>query len=928
MSSHWIAQLEGYRGWKLRLAIVLVAVLLAELIVSGMGWLLKGEVSYDYLLTGLVAASVVAPVTLTMLTRLLDELAINRQHVLQTHARAEFNLSLAIDAAQMVLWELDFVTGQIRVDRSRLPWLGLAADTPVSNLQHWLALLHPDDRATFEAQMRLARRSMAGDFRLEYRIAHAQGGWSWVVTRGRAVSRDQHGAVLTVTGGSLNITPRKEAELALRASEQKSHDLSTLLRLISDNVPDMIWAKDLHKRYLFANKAICDQLLFASSTDEPLGRTDLDFALRERSAHPDDPQWHTFGELCQDSDTLTLANGKASQFDEFGNVRGKFMFLDVHKAPFVNDAGEVIGVVGSARDVTAQKAAEDKLRLASLVLENSSEAMMVTDPDNAIVEINPAFTRLTGYSRDEVLGKNPAMLHSGRQTAAFYRDMWHQIDATGHWQGELWNRRKDGSCYAQWQTISTIRHGDGSVQCRVGLFSDITDKKLAQEVIWSQANFDPLTKLPNRSMFQDRLSQELKKTQRTGHKLALLFIDLDNFKEVNDTLGHDAGDLLLVEAAQRIANCVRDSDTVARLGGDEFTVILSSIDDPGRVELIAQNILQSLLRPCALGDEVVNISASIGIAMYPDDATSLEELLKDADRAMYAAKNAGRNRFSYYTQAMQVFALERQHMLHDLRGALQNGQLQLHFQPIVDLRSGRLHKVEALFRWLHPQRGMVSPSEFIPLAEESGLIHSIGNWVFGEAARQAKRWRQRYGRAFQISLNVSPMQLLQADVHRIGPRNRLDGGGFNSQCFVIEISEKLLQSEAAGVSEKLQEFRDAGVQVAIDDFGDGYASLFQLKKRHIDYFKIEKTFIQQLASGEGDRALATAIVVMAHRLELKVIAEGVETIEQHQLLLAMGCDFAQRFYYAKPLAANEVETLLEQDSLLCQPALDGEHWVV
>ena len=227
---------------------------------------------------------------------------------------------------------------------------------------------------------------------------------------------------------------------------------------------------------------------------------------------------------------------------------------------------------------------------------------------------------------------------------------------------------------------------------------------------------------------------------------------------------------------------------------------------------------------------------------------------------------------------------------------MQNGQLQLHFQPIVDLRSGRLHKVEALLRWLHPQRGMVSPSEFIPLAEESGLIHSIGNWVFGEAARQAKRWRQRYGRAFQISLNVSPMQLLQADVHRIGPRNRLDGGGFNSQCFVIEISEKLLQSEAAGVSEKLQEFRDAGVQVAIDDFGDGYASLFQLKKRHIDYFKIEKTFIQQLASGEGDRALATAIVVMAHRLELKVIAEGVETIEQHQLLLAMGCDFAQGFY--------------------------------
>lgn len=651
MSSRWIAQIEGYRGWKMRVAIILAAVVLAEIIVAGMQWLLKGEVTYDYLVTGLVAAAVVAPVTLTMLTRLLDELAISRQQVLQVHARTEFNLDLAIEAAQMVLWDIDFVTGQLRLDCTRLPWLGLSADSQISNLKQWLALIHPDDQSLFESRIQLSRHAREPGLRMEYRIAQANGSWGWVVTRGRAITRDEHGTVLTATGACFNITPRKEAELALRASEQKSHDLAKLLRMISDNVPDMIWAKDLHKRYLFANKAICDQLLFATSTDEPLGRSDLDFAQRERNSRPGDPLWHTFGELCQDSDTLTLTRGCASQFDEFGNVRGQFMFLDVHKAPLVNDQGEIVGVVGSARNVTAQKAAEDKLRLASLVLENSGEAMMVTDPDNAIVEINPAFTRLTGYGRDEVLGKNPAVLHSGRQTSTFYRDMWREIDDTGRWQGELWNKRKDGSCYAQWQTISTIRHPDGSVQCRVGLFSDITDKKIAQELIWSQANYDQLTRLPNRSMFQDRLTQEIKKTQRSGKKLALLFIDLDNFKVVNDTLGHDVGDLLLEEAAQRIVGCVRESDTVARLGGDEFTVILASIDDPGRVERIAKNIVQALLLPFSLNGDVVNISASIGIAMYPDDDTSMDELLRDADHAMYAAKNAGRNRFSYFNRS-------------------------------------------------------------------------------------------------------------------------------------------------------------------------------------------------------------------------------------------------------------------------------------
>jgi diguanylate cyclase (GGDEF)-like protein len=413
-------------------------------------------------------------------------------------------------------------------------------------------------------------------------------------------------------------------------------------------------------------------------------------------------------------------------------------------------------------------------------------------------------------------------------------------------------------------------------------------------------------------MFRDRLEQEIKKERRAKLSLALLLIDLDHFKEINDTLGHQIGDELLVEAARRIKTCTRASDTVARLGGDEFTVILTHLPHSKYVEAIAQEILTRLAEPFKLGEELAYVSASIGITLYPNDANNVEQLLKNADQAMYVAKKMGRNRYSYFTFALQEAAQGRLRLINDLRGALGANQFRLYFQPILELASGRIHKAEALLRWQHPERGMVGPTEFIPLAEETGLIIEIGDWVFREAARWVRRWKDLSPPGFQVSVNMSPVQFkAEGSVHQQGWLNYLHRLGLSGSSMVIEITEGLLlnvDSQAAG---KLLKFRDAGIQVAIDDFGTGYSSLAYLKKFDIDYLKIDQSFVRNLASDSNDKALCEAIIVMAHKLGLKVIAEGVETEEQRNLLSLAGCDYAQGNLFSKPIPRDEFETLLK-----------------
>ncbi|MFZ5523974.1 MAG: PAS domain S-box protein [Pseudomonadota bacterium] len=573
--------------------------------------------------------------------------------------------------------------------------------------------------------------------------------------------------------------------------------------------------------------------------------------------------------------------------------------------------GDVEYNCGFARDISQRKQIEEALQLSSMVLQNSSEGMLVTDADNQIITTNPAFTNITGYSFDEVKGKDPRILKSDRHDPAFYQAMWAKIIATGKWQGEIWDKRKNGEIHAKWLTINTIRDKDGKIHRYVALFSDITEKKKSEELIWRQANFDTLTGLPNRDMFRDRLGQEVKKSIRAELPLALLLVDLDQFKEVNDTLGHSVGDMLLKDAARRISACVRESDTVARLGGDEFTIVLSEISDISNVDDVAQKIIAKLAEPFQLGSEVVFVSASIGITLYPNDTIDIDELMKNADQAMYVAKKKGRNRSSYFTASLQVAAQTKLRLTNDLRGALEANQFRLHFQPIVALSTGRIHKAEALLRWQHPERGMMSPMEFIPLAEETGLINEIGDWVYKESARRAKHWCDRFGDDFQVSVNKSPVQFRAEDYHFAAKWfEYLQELGLSGGNTVIEITEGLLLNADTHVADELLRLRDAGIQVAIDDFGTGYSSLSYLKKFDIDYLKIDRSFVNNLETDENNMALSEAISVMAHKLGLKVIAEGVETEGQRKLLANAGCDYAQGYLFSKAIPPEEFEKLM------------------
>ncbi len=561
------------------------------------------------------------------------------------------------------------------------------------------------------------------------------------------------------------------------------------------------------------------------------------------------------------------------------------------------------------RDITERLRSDESMRLAATIYKNSKEAMLITDGHNRIVDANPAFTQQTGYLLSDVLGKNPRILQSGRHDKAFYQAMWQALLDKGHWQGELWDRRKDGSLHVKLTNISVIRNPDGQVHRYVAQFFDITESKENAELIWKQANFDMITGLPNRNLMLDRLAQEIKKAARTGHPLALLFIDLDHFKEINDTLGHAKGDILLHEAARRIKNCVRESDTVARIGGDEFTVILPQYGARNDIERVSYSVIRALSEPFDLGDgQAGYISASIGITLYPEDATTIESLLKNADQAMYRAKAEGRNCLSYFTESMQHEAAEKLALTHDLRAALSRNELQLHFQPILNLRTGRIEKAEALLRWRHPQRGLVSPNVFIPLAEGAGLINEIGEWVLLQAIAAAGRWQSRYGRLIQVSVNKSPLQFSRSEAsHWKEEMSRLQLPG---HALAVEITEGLLLSDSPKVRERLIEYSLMGVQLSIDDFGTGYSALSYLKEFDVDYLKIDRSFIASLEAGGSGQVLTEAIIVMAHKLGIQTIAEGVETSPQFELLKSFGCDYVQGYFCSPPVPEQEFLGLL------------------
>ncbi|ALK99691.1 diguanylate cyclase [Massilia sp. WF1] len=542
----------------------------------------------------------------------------------------------------------------------------------------------------------------------------------------------------------------------------------------------------------------------------------------------------------------------------------------------------------------------------------ADEGIWEIDALGFITFVNPKMAALLGCEIEDLLEQPLVRFMDEEGKARFETHDVRRQHARGE-RAELKFIRTDGA--ELWTSAATTPIFDvaGNYLGTLALVTDITRSRASAERIWHQANFDELTGLPNRHMFRDRLAQEMRKADRSANFVALLYIDLDHFKQVNDHLGHAVGDALLAEAARRVKACVRVTDTLARLGGDEFTVILAGMERVGSVDRIAQSIVDALALPFelagAIGQERAEVSASIGIALYPADARELPELLSHADQAMYASKNAGRNRYSYFTRDLQEAALARQLITSDLRAAIEGRQFEILYQPIVSLRTGAVHKAEALLRWRHPTRGLLAPAQFIPFAESNGLIVEIGDWVFREAARQVQRWQRSIAPDFQVSVNKSPVQFRRDGGQYQGWLDYLRELKLPPQSIVVEISEGALAGGADALLGRLAQYRMLGLQVALDHFGTGHASLAYLKRYDIDFVKIDPSLAQTLEGEGGELALYEAIVAMAHKLGLKVVAEGVEAPAQRRLLLDAGCDYAQGYMFGHPMSAQDLERL-------------------
>lgn len=557
-----------------------------------------------------------------------------------------------------------------------------------------------------------------------------------------------------------------------------------------------------------------------------------------------------------------------------------------------------------------------QLRLMAKVFEHSGEGIVITDRNNRIVAINPAFTTIMGYSADEVVGQDPNIFASGHTRPETYQDMWSTLADKGFWQGEIWDRTKDGSICPKWVTISVATDDDGEVGHYIASFTDLTDRKQATDQILHLAHHDPLTQLLNRFALEARLQQTLASARRDETQVAVLLIDLDRFKMINDTLGHHAGDQLLIEVARRLRESVRASDIVARLGGDEFVVVLPALTSALVVAAVASKIQRALADPIDVEGQHLYSTPSIGISVFPVDGTDSGTLVKNADTAMYHAKNLGRNNHQFYTASMNEAAGERLNLENALRQAVttthqNSSQFSLHFQPQIHAASGRIVGIEALARWRHPALGPVPPGRFIPIAEETGLILPLGDWVFWEACRQLKHFRDQGVRGVRMAINLAAQQLRQESLPSL-VRGALSCYDLAPEDIELEITESTAMQNPEATIQILEKLAAMGIVLAIDDFGTGYSSLAYLKHLPIHRLKLDRSFVQDINSNPDDAAICSATVVLGHNLGLEIVAEGVETEAQRDLLHNLGCDVLQGFLYSRPLPAEEVVAFIRR----------------
>jgi diguanylate cyclase (GGDEF)-like protein/PAS domain S-box-containing protein len=690
---------------------------------------------------------------------------------------------------------------------------------------------------------------------------------------------DAQGAVTGLVGLFTDITERKLAEQALRRSRSRLTRAQTMAHLGN-------WELELASGLL-----TCSEEVFSIfGLPDRLGAVPIsDFLLQ---VHHEDRQVVR--------EKLGAAGEEGQVSLEHRIVRPGGAERVVHELAEVerDEAGKAVKLVGAVQDITELRRSEEQMRLLARVFENTIEGIMVTDAQGVIEMVNRAFTAITGYESAEAVGKTPRLLSSQRQAPEFYRQMWAALERDGHWQGELWNRRKNGEAYPEWLTITAIKDSRERVTHFVGVFHDITDIKLSEEKIRHLAYHDALTSLPNRLLFNDRLTMAMAHAKRHRQKVAVIFLDLDNFKNVNDSLGHAVGDQLLQAVAQRLVRWTRLEDTVARLGGDEFIVLAQGAEGPDFAAHLASRMLDSLREPFLVGGQELYINGSIGVTLYPDDGLNPESLVANADTAMYRAKESGRGGYKLFTPAMNARVVQRLAMESSLRKALERGEFLLHYQPKVELATGRLVGLEALVRWQRPDGGLVMPDDFIPVSEDTGLIVPLGQWVLTQACASARGWLDRGLEGLHVAVNISPRQFqeksLVATVRRALAESRLPPASLE-----LEVTESVVMHSVDEAIVTLRELSELGVRLSMDDFGRGYSSLYYLKRFPMHSLKIDRSFVGDLGNGD-DASIVHTIISMSRSLGLKVVAEGVETVDQLEFLRRNGCDLAQGYLLGRP----------------------------
>ena len=700
---------------------------------------------------------------------------------------------------------------------------------------------------------------------------------SWLLLRRQQTLKEQF-TTLTAT-----LTAKQQSEAAAEKSQR-------LLQAIMNSAPTLIYVFDREGRLLFCNQQF--EKAVGHSRESMIGTLRTDFLPA------------AIAEQHHNNDQSVLANGLALSIEESNQENdGEHTYLTLKSA--LRDAdGEISAVIGVSTDITSRKKAEKDLQLASTIFANTADGIIVTDPAGTIVLTNPAFTQITGYSAAEAQGKNPRILQSDHQDAGFYRTMWQALGSVGLWQGEIWNRRKNGELFPEWLSITTVLDPCGAVSNYVGVFSDISAIKRSQAELEHLAHFDPLTELPNRSLFHDRLSHALERAGRYNQHVAVMVLDLDRFKTVNDSLGHPIGDQLLQQVAHRLKDCVRVEDTVARLGGDEFSVVLANLKSGDNIVDIARKILDSIERPFSINGHAAMVSTSIGIAVFPEDGTTPDLLIRNADAAMYQSKAAGRNTYHYYQPEMTQAAQRRLASEQALRRAIERQEFEVWYQPQLNLATGGLIGAEALVRWRDPERGLIPPNEFIPLAESTGMIIPIGEQVLRQVCQDIAKWQTSNLNPGKVGVNVAGPQLFRSDF--IGLLcDVIEKFAIPPSALEIEITETCVLDNPELARQLLDTIQDMGISIAIDDFGTGYSSLSHLKKLPIDTLKIDRSFVSDLPDHPHDIAITRAILAMGRSLGFDVIAEGVETKEQQKFLLDEGCIQGQGYLFAKPMPIKE-----------------------